>query len=211
MRRLGIIIFISIYVTNLNAQEYPFVQFAHSYFRSDPFEGEFSSFLKHLTNDPGIEHKELQRRTDTSLFYFFGVYKNYNPFFFKPKRVEILLQEMPMQYSDSIAVFDTVMVYQLMAYNDASDKSMQEIRKEFDKIHRQYNRKFSKSNSVDLKDGDIINGGVHNYFEMFYGLAPVSIAWKKLAETNETVLNLTIRMKSSYNQAVLAAPFYQPK
>lgn len=185
-----------------------FYQLTKNYFRSNPFIGEFSSFLKHLINDPAIQNKKTQQRTDSTLFYFYGAYNNYNPFFFKPKRVEILLEEASVKYTDTVPN-DTIFVYQLVAYADAS-KGKHEIKKEFEKIHRQYNKKFNASNYQDLKTGDDITGGLHNYFVPFAGLAPVSTAWWLLRETDEYVLNITLRIKSSENRAILPATFYNP-
>ena len=97
------------------------LQFTKSYFRSNPFIGEFSGFLKHLMNDPDLEDKKTFRRTDTSLFYFSGVYTNYNPFFFKPRQIAVTLEETAAQFSES-GVIDTILVYHLLAYADGTSK-----------------------------------------------------------------------------------------
>lgn len=184
-------------------------QFSKSYFRSDPFAGNFSGFVKHLINDPAILNKQLVHRTDTSLFYFFGTYTNYNPFFFKPKRIEVRLQESPIHYADSLPT-DTILVYQLTAYAEPGDVGKQEVKKEFEKIHRQINKKFYSSNNMDLKTGTTITGGAHNYFVGYASLAPVSVLWATLDDTNEPVLNIILRMKSSNNRAVLATSLDNP-
>lgn len=185
------------------------LQFSKSYFRSDPFSGNFSGFMKHLLNDPAIINKQVLYRTDTSLFYFFGAYKNYNPFFFKPRQIEVRLLESPIQYADSLPT-DTILVYQLTAYAEPGDVGKQEVKREFEKIHRQINKKFYTSSYKDLKSGTSITGGVHNYFVGFASLAPVSILWAILDETNEPVLNIILRMKTSSNQAVLATSLDNP-
>jgi len=183
-------------------------QFSKSYFRSDPLVGSFSGFLKHLINDPAIQDKKTQQRTDSTLFYFYGVYNNYNPFFFKAKRVEILLEETSIKYVDSLPA-DTILVYQLLAYTDGN-KGKQEVKKEFEKIHRQYNKRFDNSNYHDLKTDSVITGGLHNYFVPLARIAPVSIVWGLLKDTNEYILNITLRIKSRENRAVLPATLYNP-
>ena len=115
--------------------------------------------------------KNTWKRTDTSLFYFSGIFNNYNPFFFKPKRIEIVLQEVPVQYADSIPA-DTILIYQLLAYTDGNTKGEEEVKKEFEKIHRKFNKKFYNSNFQDLKVGKEIKGGVHNYFLVLQMLHP---------------------------------------
>ena len=64
-------------------------KFADEYFRSDPFKGQFSSFLKHLINDPDISEKTYLKKNRYFFYIFYGTYKNYNPFFFKPKAIEV--------------------------------------------------------------------------------------------------------------------------
>lgn len=209
MKKNLLSLFIILFAATSSFAQEGLYQFSKSYFRSDPFVGEFSSFLKHLMNDPTLIDKETRQRTDSSLFYFIGVYKNYNPFFFKPKRVEILLEESSIQYADSIPA-DTVLTYQLLAYTDGNNKGEQEVKREFEKIHRQFNKKFYNSNHLDLKSGEEINGGVHNYFVAYSGLAPASVVWGKLEATNEYLLNITLRIKTSENRTVLAAPLYNP-
>src|SRR5690349_6969591 len=189
-KNLLFLFFISVVHTSSFSQE-GLLQFTKSYFRSDPFVSEFSAFLKHLMNDPLLKDKKSSTRTDTSFFYFSGVFTNYNPFFFKPKRVEVALVEAPVQFSESMPA-DTILVYQLLAYADANDNEEQDIKKEFDKIHRQFNKKFSDSNFQDLKTGNKIQGGVHNYFISSTAIAPISVAWGKIKD-NEFVLNLMLR------------------
>ena len=185
------------------------LQFSKSYFRSNPFAGNFSGFMNHLLNDPAIQNKQVVHRTDTTLFYFSGIYKNYNPFFFKPRRIEVRLLESPIQYADSLPT-DTIIVYQLTAYADPGELGKQEVKKEFEKIHRQVNKKFYSSSYMDLKTGAAITGGAHHYFVGFASLAPVSVLWAILDETREPILNIILRMKTSNNQAVLAAALYNP-
>jgi hypothetical protein len=206
MRKIVLTFFItSFYFTSSFAQEGLF-QFSKIYFRSNPFVGNFSGFLNHLLNDPSLLEKEIQKRTDTSLFYFSGLYKNHHPFFFKPKKVQILLQEASVNYGDSLAN-DTIFIYQLVAYADGTEKGEQEVKREFEKIHRVFNKKFYNSNYHDLKTGET-SGGLHNYFVAYSTLAPATIIWTKL--DNEFVLNISLRFKASENRAVLAAPLYNP-
>lgn len=208
MRKYLLSILFILFFYNASFSQEGLDQFSKSYFRSDPLVGSFSGFLKHLINDPAIINKEIRQRTDSTLFYFFGVYNNYNPFFFKPTRVEVLLEEISIKYVDSLPA-DTILVYQLLAYTDGN-KGQQEVKKEFEKIHRQYNKRFSNSNYRNLETGEEITGGLHNYFVSFAGLAPVSTIWGALKDTNEYILNLTLRIKPDGNKAVLPAAFYNP-
>ncbi|MEI9945962.1 MAG: hypothetical protein WDN26_17295 [Chitinophagaceae bacterium] len=147
----------------------------------------------------------IRKKTDTSFYKFSGTYKTYNPFFFKPKRLQILLEETQVEYDDSLNTKDTVFIYQLQAYDDDNDKSLKEIKKEFEKIHRQNNKKFYDSKSDEEKDGVEITAAGHDYFVAMHWLSPLSIAWAKIISRHEIVLALTLRFKISANEAVLPA------
>ncbi|HKO79405.1 MAG TPA: hypothetical protein VJU78_03380, partial [Chitinophagaceae bacterium] len=92
---------------------------------------------------------------------------------------------------------------------EGNHKGEQEVKKEFEKIHRQFNKKFHDHNFQDLQIGEDIKGGVHNYFVGFASIAPVSVAWGKLKD-DEFVLNLILRIKTKENAAVLPTTFYNP-
>ncbi|MBN8876045.1 MAG: hypothetical protein E6Q24_00785 [Chitinophagaceae bacterium] len=205
---LSLFLFLSI---RSAAQEEGLYQFTHSYFRSDPFQSQFSHFMEHLMKDPGITGKKIRLRSDTSLFYFYGTYTNYNPFFFKPKRVEVILEEMPFRYEDSLQAHDTILVYQLIAYGEDSEKGLKEIKREFEKMHRQYKRRFFDSNYKEFEQNNTVIGGIHNYFVPLHGLSPLSVAWGRLDDSGDPVLNIVLRIKTSENQAVLPVPLYNSK
>ena len=181
----------------------------HSYFRSDPFDKEFSSFLTHLLNDPALTSKTIEKKTDSSFFFFRGTYTTFNPFFFKPKRVEVILSETPVTL-DSLTA-DTIYTYQLMAYNNDTKEGTQELKKEFEKIYKRYNRSFFNStyteNPWETKSG----GGMYIFFDRFHGVAPFSLSWGGPDENKEMFLVLTIRMDTYNNQAILPVPFYTPQ
>lgn len=183
-------------------------KFTKNYFRSDPFTGEFSGFLKHLINDPAMRDKFTQKRTDTSFYAFHGIYTSYNPFSFIPKEVAILLEETPIVYDDSLHISDTIFTYQLLVYADDDVKGREAIKKEFEKLHRQNRNKFFDSNYNEITEGNEVTAAVHSYFVATHWLAPVSIAWGRVEEKKELVLNITLRVKMSANKAILPAPLY---
>jgi hypothetical protein len=207
MKKNLLLLILIVFVYSSSFSQEGLLQFTKSYFRSNPFVGEFSGFLNHLMNDPDLKEKKTFRRTDTSLFYFSGIYRNYNPFFFKPRQIMITLEETPAQFSDS-SYADTIFVYHLLAYADGTEKGQQDIKREFDKIHRQFNKKFSSSNFQDLQKDTSILGGAHNYFINYTDIAPVSVAWGKVKD--DFVLNLVLRLKTSNNRAALPATFNNP-
>jgi hypothetical protein len=186
-------------------------KFANEYFRSDPFKGQFSSFLKHLINDPDITDKNIQKRTDTSFYLFYGTFKTYNPFFFKPKRLEIVLQEASVGFSDTAKATDTIFVYQLIAYLEDDKKGREILQKEFEKIHRQTKRKFYDSGYKDVVKDNVVKGAWYNYFVPYYSLAPLTVLWSEVKDRHELALNLTLRFKTEVNEVFLPMPIYRPK
>ena len=187
----------------------PVSKITHDYFRSDPFQKEFSAFLSHLLNDPTITGKVMEKRTDTSLFFFRGIYNNHNPFFFKPKRTEVILTEMPVEL-DSLTT-DTVYMYQLIAVNDNTKEGQQEVKKEFEKIYKRFKRSFFKNTYLENTRAGKVSGATYNFFDRFCAVAPFALTWLGPDNTDsnkEIALVLTIRMSTKNNMAILPAPFY---
>ena len=177
-----------------------------NYFRSDPFASEFGSFVKHIINDPTIKDKELYQRSDTGWFYLHGYYSTHNPFFFKPKKVEVVLAESEIRYSDTSSFKDTILLYQIVAYAEPNSDGLKDVKKEFEKIHKQINKNFASNNYQEQKSGGEVKAAWYNYFVPTHAVAPVTLIWGKTDKKDETVINITIRMKSSFNQAVMVAP-----
>lgn len=186
------------------------LKFTKSYFRSNPFSTNFSSFMNHLLNDPTIRDKYIQKRSDSTLYMFYGTYTTHNPFFFTPKRVEILLQEEPVQYGESVKVRDTIFTYQLLAYANDDAAGTADLKKEFEKINRQNNKRFVSNSYDEIKDGEEPKIEFYNYFISFFSLSPASVIRGRIKDQHEWVLNLTLRFKISANEAILVTPSYRP-
>lgn len=212
MKKFYLILLLSIGLCATSSAQFEgLYQFTHSYFRSDPFLGQFSAFMKHLTTDQAITIKKTNLRTDSSLFSFSGIYEKFNPFFFKPGKVQVMLKEAPVQYSDSLATADTILVYQLTAFAEAGEKGMRDVRNEFEKIHRNYKRRFFDFNSNEFKDdNNNMTGALHNYFVPMHGLAPLTVAWGVEEKSQKPVLIITLRLKTTDNLPALPVPLYNP-
>jgi len=200
------IVLLSCYSSN---GQNPVPKITKTYFRSDPFRKEFSSFASHLLNDPTLTNKTLEKKTDSTLFYFQGTYTRHNPFFFKPKRVEVALNELVLNV-DSLAA-DTIYVYQLIAYNNDTREGTAELKKEFEKIYRHYKSAFSRDQYTENPAGDKLNGATYNFFDQLHAVAPFAISWYGPDENKEMCLILTIRMDTYLNKAILPVPFYTPQ
>ncbi len=177
------------------------IKITKDYFRSNPFDREFSKFLNHLMNDPALTNKALTRRTDSSFFFLKGEYINYSPYSFKADRTEVLLTETEIELKDSLHSKDTVFVYELLGYCYGGKEGMEGVKKEFVKCGRRYSKRFSDYESSGLKNGNII-GEIRNYFNRFCIISPVSIVWAKLDDF-QNVFTITIRIKVKENHAIL--------
>lgn len=209
MRKLYFFCALLLLTSHISFGQDPVAKAAREYFRSDPFSAEFSTFLKHLLNDPTLSGKEFRKKTDTSLFYFRGNYATHNPFFFKAKRVEVMLNEAEVRIKDSVAL-DTIYLYQLAAYNDNTETGTREIKKEFSKIFKRYKGSFYKVTLTENSPAEELQWATYNFFVPFYGIAPFAVSWIGPNEDKEMCLLLTIRMNSNYNKAVLPIPFNAP-
>ena len=179
----------------------PIFKIAKAYFRSNPFNVHFSTFLNHLTHDPTLSNKTLNKRTDTSLFFFRGEYNGHNPYSFKADKVEIRLVEREVNMEDSLSTIDTLLFYQLIGYRYGAP-GMEAVKKEFSKFDRKFGQRFYGEDSL-LKNGNEPIGMVKNYFllsETF--LSPVSISWAKLDEM-QSVFTIMFRIKLTQNIATL--------
>jgi hypothetical protein len=186
----------------------PINKITQSYFRSDPFGKEFSSFLKHLINDPTLTNKIVEKKTDSSGFYFQGTYTTHNPFFFKPKKVEVILGETSVKL-DSLRT-DTIYTYQLAAFNPDTKDGIQEVKKEFEKIYRRYKNGFYKNTYTENPAESKLNSATYNFFDPLHAVAPFALTWYGPTENKEMCLILTIRIQVHDNEAILPVPFYAP-
>ena len=207
MRKRGLLLFSVLLICSAGYSQEIVFKISKSYFRSDPFRSEFSAFMKHLVNDPFIKDKVIEKRTDTSLFYFGGTYTSdvFNPFFFKPKRMEVVLSEAPIKLDSTVT--DTIFVYELFVYADNNKEGNEEITKEFDKILKRYKGHFLRSEHSENPPGAKLQGGTYNFFDHYHAISPFALALYGPTENKEMCMILTIRMDTHNNMAILAAPF----
>lgn len=175
----------------------------NKYFRTHPLEMRFSSFILSLHKDPWFTIDEEDRRTDSSFFYLSGTYKNYNPFQYTPKELRLVLAEMEIIHDDSLKTPDTIMNLQLMGVTDSGVMNKKVVEKEFKRFNNNNDGRFSSNtyNSFKAKDGSTI-AEVNNYFVFPYTIAPITIAWGILPESNQYSFTITLRFKVKENIAV---------
>lgn len=205
MRAILLLTVIGLMAPDLGAQS-PMLKITTQYYRSRPFNTDFSFFLGHLMNDPTLTDKVIEKRTDTSLFFFQGTYSNHSPFFFKPARTKVMLTELAIE-TDSVKV-DTIYNYQLLAFSDGTEAGAKDLRKEFDRIYRKYRSGFASSSRSENADTSRLRAITYNFFDANYIVAPFALTLGGPNEANEMWLVLTVRMSVVNNRARLPVSLY---
>jgi len=180
----------------------PLQSMLKTYFRTHPFDMRFSSFIASLQQDPWFTIETYSRRTDTSFFYLSGTYKNFNPFHYPPKELRLVLAEEEIIHTDSLKTHDTIMNLQLLGISDSAAVNSKVVEKEFKRFHKNQADRFS-SNTYDTfeeKNGRV-TAEIYNYFVFPFSIAPITIAWGLLPDTNQYAFTITIRFKVKENIA----------
>jgi len=201
MKRILLPLFILIAGTGYSQN--PLQSVSKTYFRTGPFDIKFSSFINSLQKDPWFIIEEYSRRTDTSFFYLTGTYKNFNPFRYVPKELRLVVAEEEIIHTDSLKTHDTIMNLQLMGISDSSAINSKMVEKELKRFLNNQADRFSGNthNTYQEKDGTI-TAEIYNFFVSPFSIAPVTIAWGILPETNQYSFTITIRFKVKENVAI---------
>jgi hypothetical protein len=191
-----------ILIVSTSYSQHPLQSILKTYFRTHPFDMRFSSFIASLQQDPWFSIESYSRRTDTSFFYITGTYKNFNPFHYPPKELILILAEEEIIYTDSLKTHDTIMNLQLLGITDSGAVNSKLVEKEFKRFHKNQADRFSSntSNSFKEKDGSL-TVKTYNYFVSPFSIAPITIAWGILPDTNQYAFTITIRFKVKENMA----------
>ncbi len=176
---------------------------SQNYFRVDPFTNPYSNFVKGLMTDAALDTQQVSKRTDTTLFYFTGKYKTYNPFFFKPAFTEIILAETEATDSTGGIIY----IYQLIAHSKNDKDGQKDVVSEFEKLNRKYGKGFTDDQLRTLKNGDEKSAVIHDYKIDNTDYIPMSIAWATKKETDEVILVLTLRFRVENNICFLPKSF----
>lgn len=179
------------------------MQVAKNYFRSDPFNHEFSNFLNQLMNDPTLINKTIHKNTDTNYFYLRGIYTTHNPFFFKAQQTQVILAESEITAADYSGKTGKLMTYQIAGYVEDGEQGETDVKKEFEKFDRKHIKKFLTSSYSELKNSNEITGVIRDYLIISGDVAPLSAAWQNIGKGKGNVFVITIRFRIEGNQAML--------
>ncbi len=176
-----------------------------TYYRISPFNKEFSAFLLRLMNDPTLTDKTIHRKTDSTLFFLEGTYKNHSPFFFKAGKTKIILAERE-HLTDSGRQINSIFLYQLVGYAPAGEEGVKDILEEFEKFCRQHKKGFDGQSIRELKSQENKLGEVRDYLYNNLIFSPLTVAWSTNKEKSENVFAITVRFMVVENNAYLPVP-----
>jgi hypothetical protein len=201
MRKILFLLFIVL--ANTGSSQNPIQPILKNYFRTHPFDTKFSSFIASLQQDPWFTIETYGRRTDTSFFFITGTYKNFNPFRFAPKELRLIVAEEEIVHNDSLKTHDTIMNLQLLGISDSGETNSKLVEKEFKRFHNNQADHFSSNTSSSFKEKDgSLTVKVYNYFISPFSIAPLTIAWGILPESNQYAFTITIRFKVKENSVI---------
>jgi hypothetical protein len=189
-----------------NGQE-TFIKISGNYFRSTPFRREFSKFVDHLMNDPTLTDKKINKKNDSTLFFFEGIYSSHNPFFFKAVKTKIILAEKEVMADDTSKALQTIYVYQLVAYAPPGEEGIKDVKEEYDRFCRRYKKGFGDSYYEELKAAGKQAGEIRNFTFSNVAFYPLTAAWASSKDHTDNIFAITIRFKVFDNLSYLAETF----
>ena len=156
--RLFLLCILLVLISATSVAQEGLVDAVKSFYKQNPFQTKFSTFLTNILHDTTLIKDELYKRTDTCFFYFRGHYKYFNPFHFKAEHVQIIIAETEFTHNDSLHSLDTLILYQIIGVTDSIEKHQLLVKKEFDRFHRKYDQSFWKNQFDLIKNNGIVDG-----------------------------------------------------
>ena len=172
---------------------------AVSYFRVDPFRGNFSAFVNALVSDTALLEKQMLKQTDTTGFYLRGRYEVFNPFSMNANRVDMIFYESN-NYKQS-GFWANYFTYQLTALFPDNPRSRDIVKKDFKKLLKTLRRSLPYVRTIDLggKQG-IEEGKIANLSDNDAQVDPVLISWQTMTQSDQLGLTVILRIKRVGNE-----------
>lgn len=183
---------------------------AASYFKTAPYNKDFSQFLQELIADPDLQNKQVSRRTDSTFFFVSGTYKRYNPFIYRPTTVKISVAEAEFSDSDSSSYRDTVVYYQMIVTADSTAQGEQFVKKEYQRLLRKHDKKFTYAHYPLDKSNTASKGEVAICFMELFAVSPLTVAWGREEASRNFAFSLTLRLKVRENRAEIVTLPHEP-
>lgn len=178
-------------------------KFTKEYYRVNPFQGTFSSFVKALSGDPELLNKTLVQKTDTSNYFLKGDYKVFNPFGLNANKVEMIFAEHQVDVTAKSRQEEyTIYTYQILAYFDDNKLNRDLILKDYNKLKKKLKREL-QSEVIGLKGvQNITDGEITNFFYSTSIVYPVTISWQTLSKSGKLALTIITKLFVGNNYAM---------
>lgn len=207
MNKLIAIVCLVLITKSMTAQQ-SCLKVAQTYYRSDPFNKEFSSFLNHLLKDPTLQNITQHKKTDSTLYFFSAVYKTYSPFFFKATQTKVILAEREFMIKDSVNYVLPYYTYQLIGYAPSGEEGKKEVEEEFDKFCRKYKKGFDSYASKQVGDSKSEVGEIREYSISSLSFPVLKAAWASSKNKQENIFAITLSFLVVENAASLPVTLY---
>ncbi len=199
MKKLFLLIVFLFTAYGLQAQKLK--EISAYYYRSNPFNKDFSSFINHLTLDPSLYNKQVSKITDTTLYFFEGWYKSHSPYFFKAEKTKVAFAERQVS-KDSVLGGLSYFVYQLIGYSTNNEEGKKDVEGEYKRFVRKYSKGFEQTTSPIIKNKKTV-GELSSFNLNGLSFTPLTAAWLTDETTKENMLVLSISFIIVDNQAYL--------
>ncbi|HEY1115052.1 MAG TPA: hypothetical protein VGE66_15890 [Chitinophagaceae bacterium] len=183
---------------------------AAPYFKTHPYNKSFSVFLQDVLNDPDLQKKVVNRRTDSTFFFVSGTYQRYNPFVYRPTSVRLAIAESEFTDSDTSCYRDTVVYCQLLVTADSTEKARQFVQKEYSRLLRKASRFFTHKSYTMSRANRVAEGEVTDSFISPFAVSPLTIGWGREAATRAYIFSVTLLLKVNGNWAEMVTLPQEP-
>lgn len=176
------------------------------YFRVNPFEGNFSSFVKTLLSDSALLNKTIVLKTDSTNFFVKGSYKIFNPFRMNAAKVDMIFAENQTTFTATdFTIPYTHYLYQIVAYFDDTPINRKLLLKDFNRLKKQVKR-YSKQTEIQSLKGvnNIEDGEIANYYSPAAIVYPATVSWQTISSSHQIVLTFLVRLAVTNNRAEFA-------
>jgi hypothetical protein len=155
MKKIALVLVVIL--TALGSQSQPSLdKITRKYFRVNPLDRPFSTFLNQVLNDTSFIIDVIERRTDSNLFYLRGHYKNFSPYLFKTNQVQFSITEFMVLDEATQQPRDTVISFNMTATTLPFDvkKQRADVREEYQRFNRKNSKYFLQKNEIQTGSPD---------------------------------------------------------
>lgn len=172
------------------------IKFVGDYFRVDPFEAKFSTFMRVLSKDKELLNKRqtVDEHGNPSIS---GLYKVFNPFSLNANEVEMRFKSIGNRTYFGVAT--PMYVYELTARFPGGPESIKKIRKDYWQMVNRFRRLYTESffgnpaqKPLQKKDMNDYGDNRNFYFAGYRDLASSLLNWTILPTSDEIEINIGV-------------------